>query len=572
MNIRNHISRRRQSERVMYMRHKRLLSLEINRKIILQSMATRNIDKQMETIQKELIEMRNPSRNKQRKKRYKFPVPSPIWKRCKPPQETHNSNSRRNVLLLKSFDDNDDDDDNDNGNFIELKDLYQRWSTSETLLLFNKDKENEENAAYCLTNSQSVHSEESNFSLKTDSTSQLENKTSSFMVFEQSDNSVSLSSEPPWQSNVTEKPLVIFSPEKTSSFAGQFVQGNYLTKNAKERDSLQAATDEIPQAGTLLPLPPIRHNGAAAAAVIESPEQFPSPTRILRLRSTADASLPVAITQEDQHHYHQQLNSQSQNHFSVGGELETESGKRGTVQCYYNYPTEEDLKNSTCNKQESLFSGVTDFATLARTSMSSIKNDIARRLSTTAAPTELKKLQWQRNGGPVPKNRVQSLSINPDLSSSENTNPSSRASQMLSPKHKESDKRRKSEGGDILGTTASLRRLSLYTPREEPPITALGSKSSESDTGLRVNKSKAEEKPRRKSYLKSLPVYDRELYNPDGSLRTVYCLPSFDECWEQAQQARYIRTREVMDRDKELTVDEVFAKHVNIVEESGTEK
>lgn len=526
-------------------------------------MATRNIDKQMEAIQKELIEMRNPSRNKQRKKRYKFPVPSPIWERCKPPQETHNSNSRRNVLLLKSFDDNDDDDDDDdNGNFIELKDLYQRWSTSETLLLFNKDEQNEENAAYCLTNSQSEHSEESNFSLKTD------NKTSSFMVFEQSDNSVGLSSEPLWQSNVTEKPLVIFSPEKTSSFAGQFVQGNYITKNAKERGSLQAVTEEIPQAGTSLPLPPIRHYGAAAA-VIESPEQFPLPTRILRLRSTADASLPVAITQ-DQHHYHQQQNSQSQNHFSVGDELETESGKRGKVQCY---PTEEDLKNNTLNnKQEYLFSGVTDFATLARTSMSSIKNDIARRLSTTAAPTELKKLQWQRNGGSVQKNRVQSLSINPNSSSSENTNPSSRASQMLLPKQTESDKRRKSEGGDILGTTASLRRLSLYTPREEPPITALASKSSESDTGLRVNKPKAEEKPRRKSYLKSLPVYDRELYNPDGSLRTVYCLPSFDECWEQAQQARYIRTREVMDRDKELSVDEVFAKHVNNVEESGTEK
>ena len=578
MNIRQHISRRRHSERVMSMRQKRLLSQEINRKLSLQDIATRSIDKQMENIQKELTQMRNPSRSRQRKKQYKFPVTSPVWKRCKPPQGIHSNNTRRDVLLLKSF--VDDDDSNDDDDSIGQRDAYRQWSTSETLLLFNNDDQNNDTAAFNRKNSLLIPSEETSNPdniLINPNLMSLDNKTNNLMDSKQTENRNGLSPDPSYQLDITEKPLVIFCPEKTSSISWQFVQGNNAVKKTKDIGNLQPVTEEIPQAGTLLPLPPVKHDGAAAA-VIELPEQSLSPTHTLGFRSTADVctSLPVTITEESK----QQANSYLQNNLIVGDGLVTNRNRRRKTLCHHNnYPSETDPNNSIFNSQhKSPFNGTPDFATLARTSMSSIKKDIARRLSTTAVPTELNKLQWQKNSETVPKNRFKKLSLNPDQSSHENITGNG-SSKLMIPK-RENDKRRNSEGGEILGATASLRRLSLYTPREPHPrqevSNAAVTKSSELDTGLRVNKPK-EEKPRRKSYLKSLPVYDRELYNPDGSLRTVYCLPSFNECWEQAQQARYIRTREVMERDKELSVDEVFANRGNKdantdTEESGTDK
>ncbi|CAL1546937.1 unnamed protein product [Lymnaea stagnalis] len=54
--------------------------------------------------------------------------------------------------------------------------------------------------------------------------------------------------------------------------------------------------------------------------------------------------------------------------------------------------------------------------------------------------------------------------------------------------------------------------------------------------------------------------WDPEQYNPDGSLRTVHRLPGFDQSYAQAMKARYIRHRTVVDREKELTVNQIFDK------------
>lgn len=54
--------------------------------------------------------------------------------------------------------------------------------------------------------------------------------------------------------------------------------------------------------------------------------------------------------------------------------------------------------------------------------------------------------------------------------------------------------------------------------------------------------------------------FDAEKYNPDGSLRTKHQVPSFEESYEQARKARYIRSKERSDLDKELSIQEVFDK------------
>ncbi|XP_060085050.1 uncharacterized protein LOC132564415 [Ylistrum balloti] len=55
------------------------------------------------------------------------------------------------------------------------------------------------------------------------------------------------------------------------------------------------------------------------------------------------------------------------------------------------------------------------------------------------------------------------------------------------------------------------------------------------------------------------PVLDPDMYNVDGSLKTMFTLPSFDKSWEEAQKARYIRSKEKLERDRELTTKEIFS-------------
>ncbi|KAH3798051.1 uncharacterized protein LOC127837899 [Dreissena polymorpha] len=56
------------------------------------------------------------------------------------------------------------------------------------------------------------------------------------------------------------------------------------------------------------------------------------------------------------------------------------------------------------------------------------------------------------------------------------------------------------------------------------------------------------------------PAFDPDVYNADGSLRTVHQMVNFEDAWAEAQKARYIRTKEQLERDKELSVKEIFEK------------
>ncbi|XP_061170139.1 uncharacterized protein LOC133179386 [Saccostrea echinata] len=55
-------------------------------------------------------------------------------------------------------------------------------------------------------------------------------------------------------------------------------------------------------------------------------------------------------------------------------------------------------------------------------------------------------------------------------------------------------------------------------------------------------------------------VIGPESFNPDGSLKTMYTVPPFEQSWEEARKARYIRTREPLERDRQLTTNEIFDK------------
>lgn len=48
------------------------------------------------------------------------------------------------------------------------------------------------------------------------------------------------------------------------------------------------------------------------------------------------------------------------------------------------------------------------------------------------------------------------------------------------------------------------------------------------------------------------------LLGPDGTLRTVHQIPESDKAWDEAKKARYIRTRDLMERDRELSITEIF--------------
>ncbi|WAR31636.1 hypothetical protein MAR_034178 [Mya arenaria] len=83
---------------------------------------------------------------------------------------------------------------------------------------------------------------------------------------------------------------------------------------------------------------------------------------------------------------------------------------------------------------------------------------------------------------------------------------------------------------------------------------------STSDAAVTDTKSKADDKKSKPVPKAMFPAFDPDTYNPDGSLRTVHQMPEFDQRWEQAEKARYIRTKDLLDRDRELSVNEIFDK------------
>ncbi|KAM8931044.1 coiled-coil domain-containing protein 190 isoform 2-T2 [Pelodytes ibericus] len=65
-------------------------------------------------------------------------------------------------------------------------------------------------------------------------------------------------------------------------------------------------------------------------------------------------------------------------------------------------------------------------------------------------------------------------------------------------------------------------------------------------------------KPRRGSLFKEKLFFDEEIYAPDGGLRTLHAMPDMMNSFEEAKKARYIRHKNKLDSEKELSVQEIF--------------
>ncbi|KAM5148066.1 coiled-coil domain-containing protein 190 [Mantella aurantiaca] len=68
---------------------------------------------------------------------------------------------------------------------------------------------------------------------------------------------------------------------------------------------------------------------------------------------------------------------------------------------------------------------------------------------------------------------------------------------------------------------------------------------------------------RRSSFFKEKPLFDEEIYAPDGVLRTRHLMPDFMESLEEAKQARYIRHKIKPESEKELSIAEIFPENNN---------
>ncbi|KAM9324536.1 coiled-coil domain-containing protein 190 [Gastrophryne carolinensis] len=68
---------------------------------------------------------------------------------------------------------------------------------------------------------------------------------------------------------------------------------------------------------------------------------------------------------------------------------------------------------------------------------------------------------------------------------------------------------------------------------------------------------------RRGSIFRDKPLFDEEIYAPDGGLRSCHTMPDLMESLEKAKQARYIRHKHKPESEKELTIGEIFTGNSN---------
>ncbi|KAK3087109.1 hypothetical protein FSP39_001831 [Pinctada imbricata] len=132
-----------------------------------------------------------------------------------------------------------------------------------------------------------------------------------------------------------------------------------------------------------------------------------------------------------------------------------------------------------------------------------------------------------------------------------------------SPKHKtmnskslgSSDGRERKNDGDI-GRRASH---SNPSPKHDSPTMHNAQKGSEKDNQVGIVKNTTQTSAAEE--VKKLTLTDPEMFNPDGSIRTAYVVPPMEQRWEEAKKARYIRTKEPLERDRQLTANEIFDKN-----------
>jgi len=76
-----------------------------------------------------------------------------------------------------------------------------------------------------------------------------------------------------------------------------------------------------------------------------------------------------------------------------------------------------------------------------------------------------------------------------------------------------------------------------------------------SDEGFQINIEDLSDKTKKQDELE---LFDSDVYAPDGRLRKLHRLPSFEQSFEEARKTKYVRTKEKRIHDIHLTVDEIF--------------
>ena len=116
---------------------------------------------------------------------------------------------------------------------------------------------------------------------------------------------------------------------------------------------------------------------------------------------------------------------------------------------------------------------------------------------------------------------------------------------------------RRMSDSSLMSLTNSFHRLNLQTK----DVTEISQSSSNSDLSQEISSKmvhskllkkrlKSLDRKELKNFSQSFPIYDREKYNADGSLRTMYRLPSMEQLWGQAKLARYLRTPRRKEEDE----------------------
>lgn len=100
------------------------------------------------------------------------------------------------------------------------------------------------------------------------------------------------------------------------------------------------------------------------------------------------------------------------------------------------------------------------------------------------------------------------------------------------------------------GTVISQRSSNSYLSKEPSNIMGYAK--------LLKKRERSVDKKRLKNFSQSFLPYDPEAYNADGSLHTIYCLPSMEELWDQAKLARYLRTPRRKEEEKDLLSKQLY--------------
>ncbi|XP_006014086.2 coiled-coil domain-containing protein 190 [Latimeria chalumnae] len=107
---------------------------------------------------------------------------------------------------------------------------------------------------------------------------------------------------------------------------------------------------------------------------------------------------------------------------------------------------------------------------------------------------------------------------------------------------------------------------------EKKEASSVDSKTAANEDEAIVSSSETTPKPGQLSVLAENSALNLEAFTPDGFLRTMYTIPSFQEAFQEAKKARYIRHRGIPESEKALSINEIFGRNPSSAQDQATEE